>query len=113
MRIKLAVILILVVGVVLAASLLLSNRTLSSPQLAQLRTACLECHSVELRYSSAVRIHDIHGALNCNQCHYDSSLQTAANVHSGLEWLGIGLAVLILAGIVANFIIVNRRTKVE
>jgi hypothetical protein len=113
MRIRLALILILVVGAVIAASLLLSNRTLSSPQLAQVKTACLECHSVELRYSSAVSIHDIHATLNCSQCHGDSGLPATAGVHSGLEWTGIGLAAVILAGIVANFIKTSRRTKAK
>ncbi len=77
-----------------------------------MKTACLDCHSVELRYSDARSIHDIHASLDCSLCHGDNSgLKTADSVHSYLEWVGIGVVSISLAGIIANIIIENKRAK--
>jgi hypothetical protein len=111
LRIRLAIILILIAGAIVAASLLLNNRALSSGQLAQVRASCLTCHSVELRYSNANSIHDIHASLNCSQCHVENGLQTTVSIHSILEWLGVGLGAAILVAIITNFIVAHRRIQ--
>lgn len=113
MRIILVAVVLVVAGAVLAGNLLLDNRTLSAPQLEQARTACLECHVRVPPYDRAVALHDTHAALNCSRCHVDSDLQTAAGVHNVLKWAGIGILAVSLAGILANFIIANRRIKRE
>ncbi len=153
MRIKLAVVLVLIVGTVLAVYLLLGNQLLSPRQLAQAKTACRECHGrpafarasevhtrhpqlgcttchpknppvVDFeaclfchgtpRYTSALAMHDTHAALSCSRCHRDSDgLKTKDNLHRGLKWFGIGILLSGLAGITANLIMVNRRTKPE
>lgn len=70
--------------------------------------ACKSCHGVP-RYDSPLTMHDIHAALDCSHCHRDNAgLKAAVNLHSGLEWFGIGIAMLGLAGIAANFIIVRK-----
>jgi hypothetical protein len=68
MRIKLAVVLLLVVGAALAADLLLGNKTLSSLQLAQVKTACPSCHS-RPAFTSADSVHARHPQVDCTFCH--------------------------------------------
>lgn len=153
MSVKVAAGLALVVGALLAASLLLGNRALGPLQLAQAKTACRECHAKPVyakasdvhsrhpqldcdtchptsppvvdftacpschgtpRYESASAMHDVHGAVGCSRCHSDSvGFRVADRLHAGLRWFGLGMALLGLAVVTANSILVNRKTKAK
>jgi len=66
--------------------------------------ACASCHGTP-RYQSPPALHDIHAALSCSHCHGDHpGLKTAERLHAGLIRLGLGVAVLALAGIAAGSI---------
>lgn len=153
MRIKLAVVLVLIAGMVLAVYLFLGNQALSPLQLAQVKTACRGCHTRPIfarasevhtrhpqigcttchpqpppvvdfdacmfchgnpQYTSALVMHNTHAALSCSHCHRDNDgLKTTDNIHRGLKWFGMGILLFGMAGITANLIMVNRRTKTE
>jgi hypothetical protein len=111
--VKLATAWLIVIGAILAAYLLISDRTLSPSQLAQVRTVCTQCHSNVPAYDKAVTVHDIHSTFTCNRCHADTGLNTAVDIHHGFEWAGIMIGALSLGGILTNFIIVNRKKRTE
>jgi hypothetical protein len=112
-RIKLLVAWLIVAGAVLTACLLVSDRTLNSAQLAQVRTACIQCHSSVPTYNEALKVHDIHSTFSCSRCHSDSGLQSAAAVHHGFEWLGIVIGAISLGGVIANFVITSWKTRTK
>ncbi len=114
MRIKAATVILLVVGIVLMANLLIGNRTLSPPQLAEVNRACLQCHSGVPTYDTALNMHNKMAALNCSRCHSNnSSLKTTDKVHVSLQWLGIGTMLFALTGIITSLLIINRRDKIN
>jgi hypothetical protein len=64
--------------------------------------ACASCHGTP-RYQSAPALHEIHAALGCSRCHGDhAGLKTADRLHAGLIRVGLGMAVLALAGTAAG-----------
>ncbi len=112
MRIKIAIIILLVGGIVLTANLLIGNMTLSPLQLEKVKTACLDCHSDVPTYDIPIKIHNKHAALMCSHCHSDNSgLKVADNFHNSLEWLGIGTVLFALIGVITNLLILNGRGK--
>ncbi len=114
MRIKMAMVILLVVGIAVTANLLIDNRTMSSPQLARVTTACLQCHGDVPKYDTALKLHSEMSAVNCSRCHSDNSvLKTTDTVHGSLRWLGIGTVLLVLTGITTNLVIINRRNQVN
>ena len=114
MRIKVAIVILLVVGIVLAANLLIDNRKLSPVQLEKVTPACSGCHGSTPAYDAAIKVHDKHAALNCSHCHSDiSGLKVTDSFHSSLEWLSIGIMAFALAGIIINLFIINRKGKVD
>ncbi len=102
------------VGIVLAANLLIDNRKMSLPQVAKVTTVCVQCHSFVPKYETALALHNKKGAFNCSRCHSDNSaLKTTDKIHDGLKWLGIGTLLVVLTGITTSLIIVNRRNQVN
>ena len=67
-RAKVAVVLLLVTGAVLAIDLFVGARTLSRHQFAQVRTACSWCHS-RPAFTSADSVHARHPQVDCTFCH--------------------------------------------
>ena len=113
MRIKLAIIILPVVGVVLTANLLMDNRQLSRVQLEKVTTACPGCHGRVPAYDAAIKVHNKHAAFNCSRCHSDNSaLKVADNFHASLEWLSIGITLFALICI-STILIIDRRGKVN
>lgn len=114
MRIKAGIILILVFGIVLTANLILANKTLSPIQLESVTTACKSCHGSIPQYDTVIQVHDKHIAFECIRCHSDvAGLSTANTVHTIFEWLAIVIAAVVLAGIIANIFITNKKGKVS
>ncbi len=114
MRIKAAIVILIVVGIVLMANLLIDNRTMSSPQRAKVTTVCLQCHSAVPKYDTVLGLHNKMASFNCSRCHSDNSvLKTTDKVHGGLQWLGIGTMLFVLTGIATSLLIINRRNKVN
>ena len=75
--------------------------------------ACMFCHG-KPQYTSARVMHDTHAALSCIHCHrYNAGLKTTDNLRNGLKWFGMGILLFGLIGLTANFIMVNRKTKME
>ena len=107
-----AIIILSVVGIVLAANLLVDNRELSSIQRAQVVTACPACHGSVPTYSVALRVHDKHSTLDCSRCHRDDrGVEIVDSFHRGLSWLGIGTIALALTGIVTNSLVLSKRKE--
>lgn len=114
MRIKAAVVILFVVGIVLTANLLIDNRTMSPPQLAKVATVCAGCHSEVPRYDTVLELHNKMASFNCSICHgYISTLKTTDKVHDGLRWLGIGMTLVVLTGITTSLLLINRRDGVD
>ncbi len=98
----------------MAANLLIGNRTLSADQIEKVTMSCEGCHGGIPRYNAAIKVHDKHASLNCSHCHSDiNGLETLDSVHSGLEWLGIGVITLVFIGIVVNSFVINRKGQVN
>ncbi len=114
MRIKAAILILFVVGIVLTANLLIDNRTMSPPQLAKVTTVCVQCHGAVPEYDTVLALHDKKASFNCSRCHSDiKALKTTDKLHDGLKWLGIGTVLIVLAGITTSLLIVNRGNKVD
>ncbi len=114
MRIKAAIVILIVVGIVLMANLFIDNRTMSPPQLAKVTTVCLQCHSAVPKYDTVLALHNKKASFNCSRCHSDNSaLKTTDKVHGGLQWLGIGTMLVVLTGITTSLLIINWRNKVN
>ncbi len=102
------------VGIVLTANLLIDNRTMSSPQLAEVTTVCAGCHGEVPEYDTVLELHNKMASFNCSRCHSDNSgLKTTDKVHDSLRWLGIGTVLFVLTGITTSLLIINRRDKVN
>ncbi len=114
MRIKAAIIVLVVVGVVLTANLLIDNRTVSPNQLAMRTTVCFQCHGAVPEYDTLSALHDKKASFNCSRCHSDiKALKTTDKLHDGLKWLGTGTVLVVLTGLTTSLLIVNRRNKVD
>ncbi len=114
MRIKAAILILFVVGIVLTANLLIDNRTMSPPQLAKVTTVCLQCHSAVPKYDTVLKLHNKKAAFKCSRCHSDNSgLKTTDKLHDGLKWLGIGTVLVVLTGMATSLVIINRKGKVD
>ncbi len=89
MRTRIAILILLVVGIALAVSLLVGDRTLGPAQLEKVRTICPECHGDVPEYGHGSKVHNKHAALDCSSCHHNpSGLKTTDNIHAGLEMAG-------------------------
>ena len=112
MRIKAAILILFVVGIVLTANLLIDNRTMSPPQLAKVTTVCVQCHSAVPKYDTVLALHNKKASISCSRCHSDNSaLKTTDKVHDGLKWLSIGTMLVALTGITTSLLIINMRNK--
>lgn len=112
MRIKAALIILLVAGIILTAGLLIDNKTLNPAQMDQVTNACMECHGEIPAYDAPGKVHHKHVAFKCSQCHsHVSGLEAADNGHAVLEWIAAGMMLLALAGMIANLLIVRRKDK--
>jgi hypothetical protein len=69
MRIKAAIVIVLVFVGIFMANRLLENQILSAAQLEKVKTACTTCHGSVPVYDQASKVHEIHAALNCSRCH--------------------------------------------
>ena len=114
MRIKVAIIILLLVGIALTANLLIDDKTLDPVQLEEVTTACSGCHGSVPRYDAAIKVHNKHVAFDCIRCHSDvGGLNVTDSAHTGLEWLAIGTMLLALAGVITNMLVINRKSKVN
>ncbi len=113
MRIKVAIVMLLLFGGILTANLLTENKTLSPGQMAKVTTACSGCHGGIPAYDAAIKVHNKHAAFDCSRCHSDSSsLKSTDTFHISLRWIGVGAISLALMGIITNAFLVNRKDKV-
>jgi hypothetical protein len=111
MRFVFLLVVLVLGGMVLLASFLVDNQTLSASELGQIQQNCLDCHTVLLRYSNAKRIHDLHPTQSCTTCHANQDLPTTVGIHKFLQFAGIGLFALSFGGITSNYIVVKIRKK--
>jgi hypothetical protein len=74
-------------------------------------SVCVACHT-KTDYTSAVQMHDAHSTTGCATCHTESSgLAAANNTHKVLRPTGIGLAVVVVLGLLFNYVIASIRVK--
>ncbi len=114
MKIKAAIIILVVAGVIVAANLIIDNRTMSPARLANTTNICMGCHGAVPEYDSLSELHNKKASFNCSRCHSDiNALKTTDKVHDGLKWLGIGTVLVVLTGITTSLLIINRKDKVN
>ncbi len=112
MRMVAAVFVVFIIGGILAAGLLIGNRTLAPGQYETITTACPQCHGRVPAYDVALTVHYKHAAFNCSRCHSDiSGLQFTDSFRIDFKWAGMGILSIALIAIIANFIIVNGKGK--
>ncbi len=112
MRITAAILILVVVGIVLAANLLIDNRIMSPPQLAKVTSVCVQCHGVVPEYDTVLALHNKKASFNCSRCHSDiNALKTTDKIHDGLKWLGIGTVLVVLTGLTLSLVIINKTGK--
>ncbi|MEE8413319.1 MAG: hypothetical protein V3R96_02090 [Dehalococcoidales bacterium] len=114
MRIKAAILILAIVGIILAANLLIDNRIMSPPQVTEVQTVCLQCHSAVPIYDTVSALHDKKASFDCSRCHSDSNaLKTTDKVRDGLRRLGVGTLLVALTGITTILFITNRKGTVN
>ena len=112
MKIKAAIIILVVAGVIVAANLIIDNRTMSPARLANTTNICMGCHGAVPEYDSLSELHNKKTSFNCSRCHSDiSALKTTDKIHTGFKWLGIGTGLIVLTGITTSLVLVSRRNK--
>lgn len=112
MRIKAAIIIVPLVGIILAVVLFVGDRTLSPVELENVRTVCEECHGEVPEYEHAMIVHNKHAAFECSFCHGGiGPLKAADSIHKTFEWLCIGTLSLALMGVLMNFFVSKRTNK--
>ena len=114
MRVKMVVFIALVIGAVVAASLLVKDGAFNSSQKATVTQACPTCHGNVPEYEVASPVHNRHASFDCSRCHgVDGGLNVSDRAHTGLEWLGVTGAFLVLTGIIANTVTVVRKGRTK
>lgn len=112
MRIKAALIILILFGIGLAASLLIRDSMMSPAQVDKVTAACPQCHSQVPVYASASYLHDRKAAFSCSRCHADAgALRATDSMHRGLQQLGAGAMLFAVTGIIINSLVINRRGK--
>jgi hypothetical protein len=114
MKILVAAVLIICGAAIIAASHSMSRITLSTDERAQIAEACTKCHrdsdNLEGDEGQAGEVHRIHANAECVTCHTSTSgLKTANKAHDTLQWAGIGIVAVTLAGIALNFVVARKR----
>ncbi len=69
MRFIVAIIIFLVTGLALTAYFLINDQTLDPDQMATVKSVCTKCHGGVPTYNEAIRVHNLHTALDCIRCH--------------------------------------------
>ena len=114
MRIKVAIAILVVLGIGLTANLLVDNRKMDPSQLEKVKTVCVQCHGEVPKYGTVSNMHASMASFNCSRCHGDTgALKATDNIHRGLQWLDVGAVFFALTGIVVNVLVINRRGKVN
>jgi len=105
-----------------------SNRTLTAPEQEQVVQACAGCHdenelaSISLHgmheetlcFSCHESSHSIHANADCQDCHAGTTgLKTADQAHDVLQWVGIGVAGLLVLSLFINLFIVGLRMRTK
>ena len=119
MKILAAVVLIICGVAIIVASHSMHRTTLSTNERTQVVQACAKCHGDSNGFEGdenqagdvkVSEVHRIHANAGCITCHSSASgLKTADKAHDTLQWAGIGIVAITLAGIVLNFIVARRR----
>lgn len=119
MKILAAVVLIICGVAIIVASRSIHQTTLSTSERTQVKQACAKCHGDSNGFEGddnqaggfkVSEIHRIHANAGCITCHSNATgLKTADKAHATLQWAGIGIVAMTLAGIVLNFIVTRRR----
>jgi hypothetical protein len=74
---------------------------------------CVSCHT-KTEYTSPVAMHDAHSTTACTACHTESpGLAAANNTHITLRRVGIGLAALVVLGLLINYIVARVRLLIR
>jgi hypothetical protein len=116
MKVLVAAVLIICLGVILALSYTLPRTTLTPAERTQAMGACTQCHGGENggegRDSEGGDIHQIHSNADCSTCHAGATgLKTADSASKTLKWVGIGLVGVVAAGTALNYVVARSRLK--
>jgi len=114
MRIKAAIAVMILAGIIAAAILLVDDKSLNPAELENVRSICPECHGEVPEYSYAIKVHNRHAAFECGFCHRDiGSLKTADSIHKIFKWLCIGMLSLSLMGVLVNLFVNNKKNGAD
>lgn len=112
MRIGTAIVVLLIIGVVVTASLLTPMRALSPGQIERITTACQQCHGAVPTYSAAIIVHDKHVAFNCSRCHSSvEGLRSMDSIHTGVQRVYVGIMLVGFAAVVTSAFVTRVKVK--
>jgi len=107
-----ASIVLIFVAAVMAVGYSNNKTALTTDERAQAREACAKCHRNPDNLADASVVHQVHQNADCITCHADArGLKTADQAHNILQWAGIGIAAVTVAGLALNFIVAKKRLK--
>ena len=111
--IVLVVVLIVCIGAIVASARSTDKITLTPQERVNAKTSCLKCHDDFDSGKNDFALNDVHW-IHANAefitCHSDvSGLQSADNTNDILQWTGIGIGLMTVAGCALNFALARRR----
>ncbi|MFC2017762.1 cytochrome c3 family protein [Chloroflexota bacterium] len=118
-----ALLIIVIVGVTLALSSTVKDKTLTAEELGGIDQACIDCHEDDLTGGSIHGVHvevacfschdsshTVHASADCQDCHAGTAgLKTADRAYDTLKWVGIGGAGLVILILALNLVVSRRR----
>ncbi|MCP4608609.1 MAG: hypothetical protein GY845_07835 [Planctomycetes bacterium] len=111
MKILIAVFILICIAAIVVTSYIMDSTTLSSEETGQVSDSCGNCHSNPDRLKDD-NAHRQHQNADCATCHIGASgLEAADNAHDTMEWIGIGIVALTVAGLGLNYTIVRKKLK--
>ena len=103
---------LLLIGVVVAARLAITDTSLDAKQEAAVATACARCHGSAPAFDHVSVVHSRHASFDCSGCHgTNGTLAVTDGLHTALKWAGVGVVALVLAVLVTNSFVLNKMGK--
>ena len=111
-RLWTAAVILVVIGAGVGVKLLVADRLPGASEVATITAACPQCHGGVPTYGHVSAVHDRHASFDCSRCHGGGgALRVSDATHEGIRWLGIGVLVLAVAGVVASVLMMAKKGK--
>jgi len=111
MKIFVAVFILICIAAIVVVGYIVDSATLSPEETDQVSDSCGNCHRNPNRLTDH-NVHRQHQNADCATCHIGASgLETADNTHDTMEWIGIAIVAVTVAGLGLNYTIVRKKLK--